>query len=359
MRRLITSYIDSTKQQPIKKGSLEHLQDAYKEAVSCLARHTIGGGFDPTKWYVLYGCERTVLSPGLVNVSGGAVFRVATGEQHGEILLVDPVTSFTVTTPNVLVLEEVISQPTGFWVDPTADPTEFTDANDYYVHYYGKAQWSALTSAPPYGVLFTNLVFIAGRSTIPHGSIIDWSIPAGSTYSANFNNVGVGISDMKGWAVCAGQNVTLPSGAIITMPDLRSRFTVAVTPAVSGAPSSTLTAYNPGNTGGLETVRLSLSEMPRHTHGGVFSMRASDPSSEGWRFGTEVGFYANQDDRYTVSIPDGSHTMADALWLSSGRSAANAAYPIRAAGGDIGTGLAVPHENRPPYYAVYKIMKIY
>ena len=52
---------------------------------------------------------------------------------------------------------------------------------------------------------------------------------------------------MEGWYICNGQNGT---------PDLRGRFLVGKTD------------YYPyiGFMGGLEQVRLSVNEMPRHTH---------------------------------------------------------------------------------------------
>jgi len=107
----------------------------------------------------------------------------------------------------------------------------------------------------------------------------------------------------NGWAVCNGFNGT---------PDLRARFIVA---AGNG--------YAIGGTGGEERHKLTIEEMPSHQH--EYKFKGAD-IDDGWK---------NQNNLYSVS-----HTY---VW--------NTAYTDYA-GGD------QPHENRPPYYALFYIMRI-
>lgn len=122
---------------------------------------------------------------------------------------------------------------------------------------------------------------LSSSSMVPVGGIIMWS---GSIASIPAN-----------WNLCNGTNGT---------PDLRSRFVV-------GAGGS----YNVGDTGGSNSVTLTVDEIPPHTH----------------------------------QVPDGS--------VNGGDGAQNG--PLT--GGSLSTlstGGGQPHENRPPYYALAYIMRI-
>ena len=130
---------------------------------------------------------------------------------------------------------------------------------------------------------------ISGNGAIPVGGIIPW--------------YGQESGVPNGWAVCNGQNGT---------PDLRSRFIVA---AGSG--------YTIGGTGGEESHKLTVGEMPSHLHSYKFKGADID---DNWK---------SKNNLYAVS-----HTYT---W--------NTAYTDYV-GGD------QPHENRPPYYALIYIMRI-
>lgn len=107
----------------------------------------------------------------------------------------------------------------------------------------------------------------------------------------------------KGWTVCNGYNNT---------PDLRSRFIVA-----------TGNGYYLNDRGGEERHRLTTNEMPSHRHS--YGYRGADIDDD-WK---------GQNNLYSVS-----HTVD---WNSS------TTY---------NTGGSQPHENRPPYYALFYIMRI-
>lgn len=134
-------------------------------------------------------------------------------------------------------------------------------------------------------------------SSVPQGSIIPWY---GS--SGNIPN---------GFALCDGKNGT---------PDLRDRFLV-------GAGN----LYTLGNTGGENSHQLTVAEMPSHQH------RTSD-------FMSFLGFDVNGGGTGFKHVIDTGDNRSFDNW-----------YPPAITGV---TGGNQPHENRPPYYALYYIMKL-
>lgn len=109
------------------------------------------------------------------------------------------------------------------------------------------------------------------------------------------------LPDNTHWAICDGKNGT---------PDLRDRFIV-------GAGKE----YSLGNEGGEKEVKLTVEQLPKHRH----------------------GFNRG---RATTLSPSGSGTD---LWA---RDSWTSPATTDEAGGD------QAHENRPPYYALYYIMRI-
>ena len=142
---------------------------------------------------------------------------------------------------------------------------------------------------------------ISGFGIAPVGTIIMWS-------QATIPN---------GWSLCNGQTV---NG--IKTPDLRGRFIV-------GAGG---TGYNLGNIGGAEKVALTISEMPKHRHS--YSFTGADFAGA-WK---KDNFFYNQSRKYT----DLTNTK-------------DTDYVGGPSGGAEGSAQA--HENRPPYYAIYFIMR--
>ena len=107
----------------------------------------------------------------------------------------------------------------------------------------------------------------------------------------------------SGWAICDGNNGT---------PDLRDKFIV-------GAGNS----YSVNATGGEATHKLTVSEMPSHSH----SIKRQTGS---WG-GTYTAIEASTD---TSSIPE---SLSGAMYETGGGRA---------------------HNNLPPYYALCYIMKL-
>lgn len=126
--------------------------------------------------------------------------------------------------------------------------------------------------------------------SVPVGGIIMWNKQL--------------LPDDTHWAICDGKNGT---------PDLRDRFIV-------GAGNE----YSLGNSGGKKEVKLSVDEMPRHSHQYTVWGQQGKVTGDDWYF-TD---FIEEDHKQKRTRATG------------------------ATGGD------KAHENRPPYYALYYIMRI-
>ena len=143
---------------------------------------------------------------------------------------------------------------------------------------------------------------ISGFGIAPVGTIIMWS-------QATIPN---------GWSLCNGQTV---NG--IKTPDLRGRFIVG---AGSGS------GYNVGDIGGAASVALTADQMPKHRH--TYSFTGADLAGAY----KKDNFFYNQGGKYS--------------------SLTNTKYTDYVGGPSNGAeGSAQAHENRPPYYAIYFIMR--
>lgn len=140
---------------------------------------------------------------------------------------------------------------------------------------------------------------ISGIGIAPVGSIIMWS--------------GLPNDIPEGWSLCDGRSVNGHK-----TPDLRDRFIV-------GAGGS----YAVGATGGVNQVTLTLNQIPSHKHKYAFTGADVEGSYK------KSNFFYNQDNHYTTLV-NTNETLS--------------------AGGDA-NGNTVPHENRPPYYALCFIMR--
>lgn len=164
-------------------------------------------------------------------------------------------------------------------------------------------------------ITYDGQLFNGGKPLLPQGLICMWS---GSIYNIP-----------GGWQLCDGQNGT---------PDLRSRFIIGASKPdyrPGGIP------YDIGNTGGVDQVILSTNEMPSHNHHVYMGFFAEvggcdqpiynengDVETTG-RYGRGIGSKSTDDDNCMYTRSAGTN-----------RSGGN-----------------MPHENRPPYYALAFIMK--
>lgn len=154
-------------------------------------------------------------------------------------------------------------------------------------------------------------------STVPQGTILSWF--------GQLSNI------PSGFALCDGKNGT---------PDLRNRFIV-------GAGDQ----YKISDTGGADAVKLGPSEISSHYH------------TFGYHNGNNNGYFITTASKKTnASLPSGTHP---AKWNGSGGGGWYGWDGSGWAGGqNLVTSLTVateaqkPHENRPPYYALYYIMKL-
>jgi hypothetical protein len=164
-----------------------------------------------------------------------------------------------------------------------------------------------------------------GNDLLPPGAIIMWS----------------GAAVPAGWALCDGGTYTWVAGGTTTAPNLMDRFIIGAN-ATGGTGSAG--TYTSGNTGGNNSINLTISQMPAHDHGGAtgsggahthdVTYNQSNSSSDGGG-----GGLSNREDGKSAttvtSTSAGTHTHT---------------IPSQ------GSGSAI--DIRPRYYALAYIMKL-
>jgi len=151
-----------------------------------------------------------------------------------------------------------------------------------------------------------------GKDLLPKGTIVMWYPMNGST------------NPPAGWAICDGKNDT---------PDLRGRFIVGVGQSNNGE-----TDYKLKGTGGSEKVTLTENQMPIHKH----NITGTNDVQVMYKDTYAIMVQGTDNDGRSVYDRDGNGTkirLKDNIALEN-------------------TGGSQPHENRPPYYALYYIIKL-
>jgi microcystin-dependent protein len=126
------------------------------------------------------------------------------------------------------------------------------------------------------------------------------------------------------------------NGVPLTTPDLRSRFIVGADTAETILNDGDF-IYGVKETGGKDTVVLSLTQMPQHNHNVHDNGHAHQIGSN--HGGDDDGDYVNFD---SGENNDGNHPT------NNGNAVIHES--------DMGSN--APHENRPPFFALAFIMKL-
>ena len=151
----------------------------------------------------------------------------------------------------------------------------------------------------------------------------------------------VNIPTTKGWFLCNGQNGT---------PNLVNRFIVG-----SGD------TYSVGNTGGSSTVTLTTAQIPSHSHpgtaveNGAHVHSITDPGHvHQYDRMTDLTDRADLDDNQfrTANSQANTGSAVTGITINSG-----GAHTHSVTTNNIGGGEA--HENRPPYYSLAYIMRVF
>jgi len=156
-------------------------------------------------------------------------------------------------------------------------------------------------------------------TSIPIGGIIMWSGLITADFPSN-------------WKLCDGGNGT---------PDLRGRFILCA------GHGSDLTNRLIRATGGVETVALTLAQMPSHSHGvsatatteGLHSHNVGVLNGSGYQSGYDGGYSGYNIFGTVQTTQAGSHSHTITVTESS-------------------RGSSQAHENMPPFYVLAFIMRI-
>src|SRR5262249_21411066 len=159
---------------------------------------------------------------------------------------------------------------------------------------------------------------VSARSSISKGTVV----PCGT--------IVMWYGDAKtipdGWALCDGSNGT---------PNLKDRVLVA-----AGG------KYNPAETGGQDSVKLAVENLPAHNHTGTTSL--SGAHYHQGKLDTGSGGSGG-----SALMPSGGNFVMNE-WYTTETSSEHSHTVTVSSSGD-----AKAMENRPAYYAVYFIMKVF
>lgn len=201
-------------------------------------------------------------------------------------------------------------------------------------------------SAPPdpdpswHAYLLLATFEVPGSSSAP-GEVVETPRPAGDWAprgTVRPHALGMGPIP-SGWLLADGTNGT---------PDLRGRFLVG-----EGA------GYTAGQTGGANSVSLTVSQMPSHSHGAGTYVTSTDGNHTHQMVKsrlTSTGPHNHARSSSTPSIMSGSTTDGeDSVTTNNGMVTAGA-HNHSVGGSSAAAGSGAPHENRPPFYTVVWIV---
>ena len=212
MKKINTSPITSTVGLPIKSGTLNHLQEAYREIVESAVRSLIGNAYSTGSFYKLYGCENTGSGSNYI-ISAGAIF------YNGEIYLVDAATFTaaggevavgTITTTNILAAN--------------ADPVTLTNSTTANVHEVRK-------------IVFASGV--AGSSDVNFSALVEY------IQSENYKDISAQVSVAAGLTVINKSVRRYSDGTVSVNIVLSYSSNITVnTPIITGLPLGQYSHYS-------------------------------------------------------------------------------------------------------------------
>lgn len=193
MKRLDTSNISTSVAMPVKSGTLEFLQDAYKETINNLVSNIIESPITDTI-YILSGCINSGSLPAHV-ISTGVLY------VNGEIYNFDGA-SFTLSG-----LQKAYARIETTQFLTNADPVQFTDGVNRNVHNIRKIVIEATTVSS--GLPEFKDFVKAGKYFTGETKNI---VMTGGEYAVKFvqsgGTTGLGLFEFTGWAVMNGNNDT-------------------------------------------------------------------------------------------------------------------------------------------------------
>ena len=198
------------------------------------------------------------------------------------------------------------------------------------------------TSKDRYGYIDSFGIMPLGSIIMFHGTIKSNKSPSGSSFDQS-------ICDC--WKVCDGSQ---HNG--ITTPDLRNRFIVGANQASGDTNNDYI--YKTGTTGGSDTVTLETKHLPTHRHlqdttsGSNHRHAPYVVDANDYNYSSNHGgpYTMGTDDRHAAGGYAANYYSNDS---NASESAGNHSHTIYS------TGDGEAHENRPPYYALAFIMRVY
>jgi len=242
---LDTSAITDTKQFPVKKGTIDFLQNSHKvdtkEVVRALAGSNVGGAAP----IVLGGCVNSGTWNG--NGTTGSVITTAGSVMFLGIVYVVPAANFTISGSNIPVFNFVTSQYTA-----NADPVTYTDGTTGNIHDIVTMVLSSGTTTGSQAANYADCIFM--KNLLQLDSKIDSSIAtevtnrnaaiaAVGTGWQNVGNAGVSLGTVGGGTVSQSGTTNYINWVVIGNT-IHLTFDISVT--ISRTPSA-ITFVLPGS----------------------------------------------------------------------------------------------------------------
>jgi len=263
---------------PLKNDDFNFMQASYSEVIKAIISI-----FDPSLNIILSGF--------IIN-DNGTTISCTEGYVSwlGEVYIIGSA-SFPKVSGGQLYLKLIENT-----VSPS--PVVYKDQTTQNVHIDRKLQlkYFAAGDTGEYLAAFTRTSSLGFK----RGMIIDYI----GNSSANFDDRGLGINEMSGFAICNGNTFTISGGISYTVPDLRGRKRVGATNVPNqGAPAynGNLGTYNITSTDGSPTVTLSKANIPN------YDLTVIDPGHFHTVTG-RVGISDNADDRGVMESNGSSNT---------------------------------------------------